>query len=107
MQFKLYPQLFRLFRELRPAIVHTRNLAALEASVPATLAGVPARVHGEHGRDMEDLDGLNRKYQWMRRIYSPFVTRYIALSADLEDYLRRPGWHRAATDRADLQRRRH
>jgi hypothetical protein len=33
---KLYPQLFRLFRELRPAIVHTRNLAALEASVPAT-----------------------------------------------------------------------
>ena len=85
---KLYPQLFRLFRELRPAIVHTRNLAALEASIPATLAGVPVRVHGEHGRDVEDLDGLNRKYQWMRRIYSPFVTRYIALSADLEDYLR-------------------
>jgi sugar transferase (PEP-CTERM/EpsH1 system associated) len=45
-------------------------------------------VHGEHGRDVEDPDGLSRKYQWVRRIYSPFVTRYIALSTDLEDYLR-------------------
>src|SRR5687767_9295880 len=27
---KLYPRLFRLFRQMRPAIVHTRNLAALE-----------------------------------------------------------------------------
>ena len=51
------PNLFRLFRELRPAIVHTRNIAALEASVPAWAAAVPARVHGEHGRDVDDLDG--------------------------------------------------
>ena len=39
--FRLYPRLFRLFRELRPAIVHTRNLAALEASAPAWAASVP------------------------------------------------------------------
>ena len=39
-------------RELRPAIVHTRNLAALEAVVPAWAAGVPVRIHGEHGRDV-------------------------------------------------------
>ncbi len=44
--FKLYPRLYRLFRELRPQFVHTRNLAALEAVVPARAAGVPARVHG-------------------------------------------------------------
>jgi hypothetical protein len=31
----LYPRLFRLFRALRPAIVHSRNLAALEVLVPA------------------------------------------------------------------------
>ena len=36
----------------RPAIVHTRNLAALEAVIPAWAAGVPARLHGEHGRDV-------------------------------------------------------
>lgn len=84
----LYPQLFRLFRKMRPAIVHTRNLAALEATVPAWAAGVPVRIHGEHGRDVGDLDGSNRKYQRLRRLYRPFVTYYLALSRDLAHYLR-------------------
>jgi sugar transferase (PEP-CTERM/EpsH1 system associated) len=83
----LYPQLLRLFRKLRPAIVHSRNLAALEVAVPAWAAGVPVRIHGEHGRDVGDLDGSSRKYQWLRRCYRPFVTHYIALSRDLEQYL--------------------
>lgn len=82
-----YPRLYRLFRELRPAIVHTRNLAALEAAAPAWAAGVPVRIHGEHGRDVGDLDGSNRKYQWVRRFYRPFVSHWVALSRDLEDYL--------------------
>jgi sugar transferase (PEP-CTERM/EpsH1 system associated) len=84
---KVYPRLARLFRQLRPAIVHTRNLAALECQVPAWWAGVPARVHGEHGRDVEDLDGSSRRHQWIRRLYSPFVHRYVALSQDLQGYL--------------------
>ena len=83
----IYPQLFRLFRRLRPAIVHSRNLAALEVVVPAWAAGVPVRIHGEHGRDVGDLDGSSRKYQWVRRLYRPFVTSFIALSRDLEHYL--------------------
>lgn len=84
---QLYPRLWRLFRQYRPDIVHTRNLAALEASVPALAAGVPVRIHGEHGRDVDDLDGSNRKYQWMRRIYRPFVSHYVGLSQDLAGYL--------------------
>jgi sugar transferase (PEP-CTERM/EpsH1 system associated) len=83
----IYPQLFRLFRKLRPAIVHSRNLSALEVVVPAWAAGVPVRIHGEHGRDIGDLQGASKKYQWLRRIYRPFVTYYIALSRDLEHYL--------------------
>lgn len=83
----IYPQLFKLFRKLRPAIVHSRNLGALEIVVPAWAAGVPVRVHGEHGRDVGDLDGSSKKYQWVRRIYRPFVTYFIALSRDLEHYL--------------------
>lgn len=83
----LYPELFRLFRRLKPAVVHTRNLAALECQVPAWAAGVPARVHGEHGRDIGDLHGLNRRLQWARRIYKPFVHHYFALSRDLYEYL--------------------
>jgi sugar transferase (PEP-CTERM/EpsH1 system associated) len=85
---RLFPRLFQLFRKLQPAIVHTRNLAALEASVPAWFAGVPVRVHGEHGRDMGDLDGTSRKYQRVRRLYRPFVNHYVALSKDLEQSLR-------------------
>lgn len=84
---KLYPRLFRLLREHRPAIVHTRNLAALEMQVAAWAARVPLRVHGEHGRDVEDLDGTSRHHQRLRRLYAPFVHRYIALSQDLARYL--------------------
>lgn len=83
----IYPQLFGLFRKLRPAIVHSRNLSALEVVVPAWAARVPVRIHGEHGRDVGDLHGTSKKYQWLRRIYRPFVTYYIALSRDLEHYL--------------------
>jgi sugar transferase (PEP-CTERM/EpsH1 system associated) len=84
---RVYPQLVRLFRALKPAIVHTRNLAALEASAPAWLAGVPARVHGEHGWDVADLVGSRVKYRLVRRLYRPFVHRYVALSQGLESYL--------------------
>ena len=85
--FGLYPRLYRLFRELRPAVVHTRNLAALEVAVPAWLARVPVRVHGEHGRDIEDLDGNLPRYQRLRRAYRPFISQYVALSRDLQGYL--------------------
>ncbi|WP_068636906.1 TIGR03088 family PEP-CTERM/XrtA system glycosyltransferase [Thauera butanivorans] len=84
---KLYPRLFRLFRQYRPAIVHTRNLAALEAAVPAWAAGVRTRVHGEHGWDVSDPGGMLRKNQRIRRAYSPFVKRYVALSGHIERYL--------------------
>ena len=85
--WKLYPGLVRMFRELQPAVVHTRNLAALEAVVPAWAARVPVRIHGEHGRDARDPDGARRRYQWVRRVYGPFVSRYVAVSQDLERYL--------------------
>jgi sugar transferase (PEP-CTERM/EpsH1 system associated) len=83
----LYPRIWRLFRELKPAVVHSRNLAALEAQVPATIARVPARIHGEHGRDVEDLDGQDVRLQRLRRLYSPFVHRYVTVSQDLQRYL--------------------
>ncbi|MBS0346635.1 MAG: TIGR03088 family PEP-CTERM/XrtA system glycosyltransferase [Proteobacteria bacterium] len=85
--FKLYPKIYRMLRQLKPAVVHTRNLAALEMVVPAWLAGVPLRLHGEHGWDNSDPDGRSRKYQFVRRLYSPFVSKYIALSRTIESYL--------------------
>lgn len=85
--FRHFASLRATLRRLSPTIVHTRNLAALEVTVPALLAGVRSRVHGEHGRDASDPDGLRRRYRWVRRAYSPLVTRYVALSSDLETYL--------------------
>jgi sugar transferase (PEP-CTERM/EpsH1 system associated) len=80
-------RLFRLLRDRRPAIVHTRNLGALECIVTSALAGVPARIHGEHGRDLTDIDGSNRRYLALRRAVRPFVSRYVAVSKDLEEWL--------------------
>lgn len=86
---RLYPQIYHLFRRLGPAIVHTRNLAALEVLVPAWAARVAVRIHGEHGRELADPDGESLKHQLIRRIYRPFVTKYVALSRNLESYLQR------------------
>lgn len=85
---KLYPRLYRLFTETRPAIVHTRNLAALEAVVPARAAGVPVRIHGEHGWDLSDPGGVRLKFKLMRKLYRPFVSHYVALSGQLARYLK-------------------
>ncbi len=85
--FWQYPQLFRVFRRLRPSIVHSRNLAALEAQVPAWAARVPVRIHGEHGWDVTDRDGSNITYQRLRRLYRPFVNHYMALSRESATYL--------------------
>ncbi len=85
--FKLYPRMWRLVRELRPAVVHTRNLGPLEMQVAVAAAGDAVRVHGEHGRELNDLEGNNRKLQQLRRLYAPFVHRYVALSRDLQAYL--------------------
>lgn len=84
-----YPRLYRMFRDLKPAVVHTRNLAALEAVVPARAAGVPVRIHGEHGWDMNDPEGKRLRYRLVRRAYRPFVNHYVALSHHLNDYLER------------------
>lgn len=84
---KLYPRFWQVLRRYRPTVLHTRNLAALEMQAVAWAARVPLRIHGEHGRDVEDVDGSSLRHQRLRRLYSPFVHRYVALSQDLARYL--------------------
>ena len=83
----VYFKLWKLFRKIKPDIVHTRNLSALEAQLAAALAGVPIQIHGEHGRDVHDLDGSNKRYQLIRKFFRIMIDRYIPLSQDLADYL--------------------
>jgi len=79
--------LLRLFRERRPRIVHSRGPSGLDALAPAVFAGVPCRIHGEHGWDSTNLDGRSWKPVWLRRLHSPLVSQYMTVSNDLRRYL--------------------
>jgi sugar transferase (PEP-CTERM/EpsH1 system associated) len=54
----------------------------------ALLAGVPVRIHGEHGWDIHDPDGSNPRYRRRRRVLAPIIHRFMAVSRDLEVWLR-------------------
>jgi sugar transferase (PEP-CTERM/EpsH1 system associated) len=76
-----------LLRRLRPDVVHSRNWAAFDAVVAARFAGVPTVVHSEHGREITDPEGRNGRRNRIRRVLSPLVTRFVAVSRDLEGWL--------------------
>ena len=75
--------LYKLLRQLKPAIVHTYNLSAIEYAPVALLAGVPVRINGAHGRDADDPTGSNRKHNLLRRLMLPFYDCCYANSADM------------------------
>lgn len=85
--WRYYPKLYRMIKKIKPDIVHTRNLAAIECQIPAFCARVPYRIHSEHGRDVSDLEGNHAKYIWLRRALSPLIHQFIPLSKDIEHYL--------------------
>lgn len=88
--FWLYPRVYELLRRLRPAVVHTRNLGAMEFQLPAWAARVPLRLHSEHGWDVNDLGGVSRTNQRLRRVYGAGTHRFVALSKAIETYLTGP-----------------
>ena len=83
----VYWKLLRVLIRLKPRIIHTRNLAALEMQAVGWLIPGARGVHGEHGRDIYDLDGSNRRYQILRRLLSPIIGRFITVSEDLRGWL--------------------
>ncbi|MFS2002567.1 TIGR03088 family PEP-CTERM/XrtA system glycosyltransferase [Duganella sp. CT11-25] len=82
-----YLRLFHTLKRLRPLLIHTRNLAGIEGQLLAAAAGVRLRVHGEHGRDINDLHGRKRRYRLLRRLLLPLIGHFIAVSKDLEAWL--------------------
>jgi sugar transferase (PEP-CTERM/EpsH1 system associated) len=83
----IHVKLFKLLRRLRPSILHTYNFACAEYAVAAWAAGVPVRIHAEHGRDASDPQGLNRKHNGLRRALAPWIDRYVPVSHDLSRWL--------------------
>ena len=80
--YALYPKVYRLLRRLRPDVLHSCNLGALEFVPVAALARVPLRVHVEHGLDLHEINGKSARYRLLRRLYRPFVSQYVAVSVD-------------------------
>lgn len=84
---RVYRRLWRVIRSLTPDLIHSRNLNALEMQWVAFLASRAKRVHGEHGRDVSDLHGQNRKYNLLRKATSTIIHHYVAVSQDLSQWL--------------------
>jgi sugar transferase (PEP-CTERM/EpsH1 system associated) len=84
---KAYVRLYHLLRRIRPDVVHSRNFGTIECAFVAFLAGVPVRIHSEHGWDVFDPDGTRPKFRWMRRAMAPFIHRFVTVSEDLASWL--------------------
>ena len=77
----------KVFGEFRPDIVHGRNWSCIDAIIGARLAGVPVVIQGEHGRIAGDPTGQNAFRRRVRRLLSPLVDQFVAVSSDLARWL--------------------
>jgi len=84
-----YARLWRTLRRLQPQIVHTRNIGTVDLQWVALAAGVPRRVHGEHGWDAADPAGQNLHNLRIRRACRPAIHRYLVMSRDIATWLER------------------
>lgn len=82
-----YGRVWRQFRRLRPAVVHTRNLGTADLQWVALAAGVRHRVHGEHGWDASDPKGDSVRALRIRRFCRPATQCYVAVSKDIARWL--------------------
>jgi sugar transferase (PEP-CTERM/EpsH1 system associated) len=80
-------KLARVLKSLKPAIVHTRNWGGVDGIVAARLSGIKSVVQGEHGWDINDPDGLNRKRVRVRIFISRWVKEFTCVSKDMERWL--------------------
>ncbi len=80
-------RLFKLLRQIKPDVLHTYNLAAIEYHPIAKLAGVKGNIHAEHGREVNDPLGLNKKHNILRQVIAPFINSFVAVSSDIEEWL--------------------
>jgi sugar transferase (PEP-CTERM/EpsH1 system associated) len=82
-----YLRMWRVLRKLQPTITHSRNLGTLDQQWIAMAAGVPIRVHGEHGWSPDDPQGLKPSNLRLRRLCKPAIHGYVAMSQHIERWL--------------------
>lgn len=76
-------KLFNLLKELKPQVINTYNFGTIEYHLIAKIAGVPIRVHSDHGRGGDDPQGKNKLHNVFRKFISHFITEYVVVSYDL------------------------
>ena len=82
-----YWALRKLLRQVNPNIVHTYNIGAIDYVISSLMMKGILRFHSEHGRDISDPTGANKKYQLIRRLLSPLLKKIIVVSNELADWL--------------------
>lgn len=82
----LVAEFARVFREVKPDIVHSRNWGTIEAVLAAKLVRVPRVIHSEHGRDINTMNGD----PWRRRVFRRFAyglaDEVFAVSRELREH---------------------
>ncbi len=68
-------------------IVHTRNWAAFDGVLAAITTPSVTLIHGEHGRDIQDPQGLNKRRNFLRRLAGHRIHRFVAVSSNLYEWL--------------------
>lgn len=82
-----YWKVYQELKRLKPDIVHTRNLGALDMTWVARVAGCAWRIHSEHGWSPEDPQGRSKKYRAFRRLCDPAINHYVAVSRNIANWL--------------------
>src|SRR5688572_27605337 len=85
--FRMMFRLRDLFKKRDIDVVHTRNWAGFDGVMASCLAFKPALIHGEHGRDFSDPDGLKQRRNLARRALSFRTKKFVAVSKDLYSWL--------------------
>jgi sugar transferase (PEP-CTERM/EpsH1 system associated) len=80
-------RLIKLIKARQPHIVHTRNWGGIDAIIAAKAGGVSRIIHGEHGWNLDDPRGQNPMRTRIRRFLSPMVDHFVAVSADIQNWL--------------------
>lgn len=81
-------KLWKLLRQLAPAVLHTYNISTIEYNATAFFAGVPVRIHAEHGHDSIEVGGKHAKYNLLRRLLTPVISSFVPVSDDLRHWLK-------------------
>jgi sugar transferase (PEP-CTERM/EpsH1 system associated) len=86
------PRLVRIMKEVRPAVVHSRNWGGIEAVVAAWLARVPVAIHSEHGYELEMASGLLFHRRMLRHFAYRTASAVAVVTDDLRHYHAAQAW---------------